>query len=90
MNPRPKFCVGEEVIIQCNRKPELNGQRHEILHIKFMEKPFNLTTGEIYPSQWGYLTTALEKRFGAASLRKLPPKADPWEDCIFNPLKLTV
>jgi len=90
MNPRPKFCVGEEVIIQAINVTEYNGQTHEILRIEWWGHGVETLDGEFLPPGYVYFTTSDELSWVESTLRKLPPKADPWKDCAFNPLKLTV
>ena len=87
MNPRPKFCVGEEVIIQALNLTAYNGQTHEILKIEWRQISREPYTGEMNDPAWGYLTTADEDYWDESALRKLPPAADPWKDCAFNPTR---
>lgn len=89
-NPRQKFCVGEEVIIQSQLHLEYNGQKHEILASKWTEDSNEKETGKSLGPGYRYITTSDPLPWEESALRKLPPKSDPWEDCIFNPLKLTV
>lgn len=87
MNPRPKFCVGEEVMAICLNQPNI--PRTEILSMGYRNDVLD-DTGEYYTG-WRYEVAEArpDTTIREENLRKLPPKADPWKDCIFQPLKLT-
>lgn len=87
MNPRPKFCVGEEVSVKCIYQIDM--PRTEITDMYYAERLW-MVDGPIYTG-WRYRLADQENYHGSSgeeNLRKLPPKADPWKDCAFNPLKI--
>ena len=86
---RPKFCVGEEVMIRCNDFPERNVDKTEVVRAEYDNYRDVITGKEAV--EWCYKTESdIDERdwWDETALRKLPPEdRTSWDNCIFNPLK---
>ena len=86
--PRPKFCVGEQILICGEMRTEYNGQVHEILKIKWMERARDSISKELFPRGYRYLTTTHPIVWRETALRKLPPEDRiSFNDCEWQPDK---
>lgn len=72
--PKPLFCVGEEVMIRWKGHPEHNVDRTEILKASY-EEYLDSQTGRLN-YQWGYKCASDTKAnwWAEDALHKLPPK----------------
>ena len=85
MNPKSKFCVGEEVMIRCEQDISANIDRTEIIDMAYTPT-INAITGERVEAMWCYRTDCDEIAFGEPALRKLPPEdRTQWSDCAWMP-----
>jgi hypothetical protein len=90
-NPRPKFCVGEEVMVRSTTWPELNTDSVEVVFAEYQISR-SLRTG-IIRMTWCYKTANGPnydtEYFSDAALRKLPPEQrTQWSDCAWQPKKV--
>ena len=87
-NPKPKFCVGEEVRVTGCINPENNCDKTEIIRVEWFDRWSNADYGPSY----GYITCNIADRLPDHShpecnLRKLPPESRTgWEDCVWKPV----
>lgn len=85
--PKPKFCIGEEVMVVGAINPENNIDRTEIINVYWTKFSHDSNP------EWGYQTDHFNKDYWAFSedqIRKLPPKdRTQWSDCAWQPNKAT-
>jgi len=83
--PKPKFCVGEEVMIRSSISTSRNVDRTEILRMKY-GSGYEITNRDKIFHYWMYWTDSIEIPFGEPALRKLPPEdRTQWSDCEWMP-----
>ena len=72
-NPKPKFCVGEEVMVRSTIAPEFNVDKAEIVKAIYVKKQIS----SIGYEGWGYQTDSQPDKglyYTEPALRKLPPE----------------
>jgi hypothetical protein len=88
--PRPKFCVGEEVMVRSKQMPEFNTSKTEVVEAAYITAR-NTHNGEIITG-WHYKTANRPESKGywdESALRKLPPEERAsWSDCAWQPSKV--
>jgi len=92
---RPRFCVGEQVCVRGILVNKFDIDCAEVIEAKYFNHS-DLINGQIcrIPG-WKYKTdhmpdTEKDKWFLEESLKKLPPRKDPWALCIFNPSRIEI
>ncbi len=86
-NPKPKFCVGEEVALVSDVRPECNIDKVEVVKMSYSEDWECSVTGKIY-SGYAYKLAHSHRLWPEPALRKLPPESRTgWEDCVWKPVK---
>jgi len=82
-NPKPKFCVGEEVAVVAAKDPKFNIKRTEIV----LSEWCGWESGA--DDSWGYITSNminLSNRLAEFQIRKLPPEdRTQFSDCGWMP-----
>lgn len=76
--PKPKFCVGEEVMVRGIFTSEYDIDCTEVTFSEYIDMEYlNLVTGKICPPGWRYGVAHVDLEvsgFVEESLRKIPPK----------------
>jgi len=88
---KPKFCVGEEVMVRSLYFPEKNTDRIEIVGVK-KSSECNFAAGTKEVGVWSYRLAGQDSHTYSreSSLRKIPPEdRTQFDDEIWNPLKET-
>lgn len=89
MKPRPKFCVGEEVMMMTESCPEIRGKRTEIISMVYRDKVRPQSNGTTDVNYWAYETEFKQFPYwNETAIRKLPPEErQNWDTEIWSPIK---
>lgn len=92
--PRPKFCVGEEVGVQCDIEPTINIDCTEVIYREYAGTELTHSqTGDVLEPMWIYQTAHIGRKFAPVGipecyLRKIPPQdRQSFDDCVWQPVK---
>lgn len=84
--PRPKFIIGEEVMIRSIYDPASDIDKTEVIEMVYMQGD----NSRSYVG-WAYRTLHIQAENGwyaEASLKKIPPDdRSSWESCVWQPSK---